>query len=79
MFNKDLGFVKTRRRAIITGHGITFLEKSPWEDFSLPNLCNNKNILIQKHDSGNSVVIVDKTDYLDKIEKVVMRHVNLKQ
>ena len=38
---------------------------------ALQNLCENKNIVIQKSDKGNSVVTVDKADYLDKMEKLL--------
>ena len=37
------------------------------EFLALPNLRKNKSIFIQKSDKGNSVVIVDKVDYLDKM------------
>ena len=37
----------------------------------LQNLCENKNIVIQKSDKSNSVVTVDKADYLDKMEKLL--------
>ena len=38
---------------------------------TLQNLRKNKNIVIQKSDKGNSVVIVDKADYLDKMENLL--------
>ena len=38
---------------------------------ALQNLCENKNIVIQKSGKGNSVVTVDKADYLDKMEKLL--------
>ena len=31
----------------------------------------NKNIVIEKSDKGNSVMIVDKADYLDKMENLL--------
>ena len=31
----------------------------------------NKDIVIQKSDKGNSVVIINKTDYLNKIENLL--------
>ena len=40
------------------------------EFLALQNLRKNKNIVIQKSDNGNSVVIVDKADKIDKIEKI---------
>ena len=45
-----------------------FLNKSL---FALQNLRKKKNIVIQKSDKGNSVVVVDKAYYLDKIEKLL--------
>ena len=46
-----------------------FLKKSFLLYKILPNLRRkNKNIVIQKSDKGNSVVIVNKADYLDKME-----------
>ena len=38
---------------------------------SLQNLRESKNIIIQKSDKGHSVVIVDKTDCLDKMENLL--------
>ena len=52
---------------IIMYHNI-FLNKSL---FALQNLRKKKNIVIQKSDKGNSVVVVDKAYYLDKIEKLL--------
>ena len=45
-----------------------FLKKSFLLYKILPNLRKNKNIVIQKSGKGNSVVIVNKADYLDKME-----------
>ena len=36
---------------------------------ALKDLCKNKNIY--KSDKGNSIVIVNKTDYLDKTENLL--------
>ena len=41
------------------------------EFLALQNLRKNKNIIIQESDSSNSVVIVAKADYLDKIENLL--------
>ena len=38
---------------------------------ALQNLRKNKNIVIQKSGKGNSAVIVDKADYLDKMENLL--------
>ena len=41
------------------------------EFLSLKNLRKNEYIIIQKFDKGNYVVILDKTDYLDKMENLL--------
>ena len=41
------------------------------EFLALQNLRKNKNIVIQKSDKGNSAVIVDKSDSLDKIKNLL--------
>ena len=41
------------------------------EFLALQNLRKNKNIVIQKSDKGNSVVVVDKADYLDKMDNLL--------
>ena len=38
---------------------------------ALQNLRKNKNIVIQKSDKGNSAVVVDKADYLNKMENLL--------
>ena len=53
------------------------------EFLALQNLRKNKNIVIQKSDKGNSVVVVDKADYLDKMENLLndtqkLEKINLK-
>ena len=35
------------------------------------NLMKNENIIIQKADKGNNIVILDKTDYIEKIEEIL--------
>ena len=37
----------------------------------LQNLRKNENMVIQKSDKGNSAVVVDKADYLDKMENLL--------
>ena len=37
----------------------------------LQNLRKNKNIVIQESNKGNSVVVVNQTDYLDKMENLL--------
>ena len=41
------------------------------EFLALRNLRKNKNIVIQKSDKGNSVVVVHKADYLDKMDNLL--------
>ena len=38
---------------------------------ALNELLNNKNIIIQKSDKGNSVVVINKSDYLEKVELIL--------
>ena len=41
------------------------------EFLALQNLHRNKNFVIQKSDKDKSLVIVDKADYLDKMENLL--------
>ena len=42
------------------------------EEFTaLQNLSKNKDLIIQKSDKGNSVVIVQKQDYLEKMNDIL--------
>ena len=41
------------------------------EFLALQNLCKNKNMVIQKSDKVNSVVIVDKADHSDTMENLL--------
>ena len=41
---------------------------------ALTNLCKNKDIVIQKSDKGNSVVIVDKDIYIKRMENLLSDH-----
>ena len=74
--NKDLDFGKARtKEAAICSYwnynnnGPQHLSKE--EFLALQNLLKNKNIVIQKSDKDNSVVVVDKADYLDKIDNLL--------
>ena len=71
--NKDLDFVKTEKKEVaLSSHGNynnnVAQHLSEEELLALQNLRENKNIVIQKSDKDNCVVIVNKTDYLDKME-----------
>ena len=41
------------------------------EFLDLQNLRKKRNIVIQKSDNGHSVLIADKTDYLDKMKNLL--------
>ena len=76
MSNEDLDFVKTRTKEAALSSYRNYNNNVPQhlskEEFlALQNLRKNKNIVIQKSDEGNSVVVVDKTDYLDKMDNLL--------
>ena len=73
---EDLDFVKTRTKQTALSSYRNFnnnvpqyLSKQAFLD--LQNLRKNKDIVIQKSDKGNSVVIFNKTDDLDKIGNLI--------
>ena len=88
MSNEDLDFVKTRTKDAALSCYRNYNNNLPRyfsnEEFlALQNLRTNKNIAIQKSDQGNSVVIADKVDYLDKMENLLndtrkLENINLK-
>ena len=74
--NEDLDFVKTRIKEVALSTYRNYNDNVPQhlskEEFlALQNLRKNKNIVIQKSDKGNSVVVVDKADYLDKMDNLL--------
>ena len=74
--NEDLDFVKTRIKEAALSTNRNYNNNVPQhlskEEFlALQNLRKNKNIVIQKSDKGNSIVVVDKADYLDKMENLL--------
>ena len=74
--NEDLDFVKTRMEEAdffsFRNYNNNVLQHLSREEFlPLQNLVKNKSIVIQKSDKGSSVVIVDKTVYLDKMENLL--------
>ena len=74
--NEDLDFVKTRTKEAALSSYRNYNNNVPQhlskEEFlALQNLRKNKNIVIQKSDKGNSVVVVDKADYLDKMDNLL--------
>ena len=88
MSNEDLDFVKTRTKEVALSSYRNYDNNVPQhlskqEFLALQNLRKNKNIGIQKSDKGNSLVVVDKADYLDKTEnllndKLKFEKINLK-
>ena len=76
MLKEDLDFVKTRtKEAALSSYrncnNIVPQHLYKEKFLALQNLRKNKNIVIQKSDKGNSVVVVDKADYSDKIESLL--------
>ena len=74
--NEDLDFVKTKIKEAALSSYRNYNNNVPQhlskEEFlALQNLHKNKNIVIQKSDKGNSVVVVDKADYLDKMDNLL--------
>ena len=74
--NEDLDFVKTRTKDAALSCYRNYNNNLPRyfsnEEFlALQNLRKNKNIVIQKSDQGNSIVIADKPNYLDKMENLL--------
>ena len=74
--NEDLDFVKTRIKEVALSTYRNYNNNVPQhlskEEFlALQNLRKNKNIVIQKSDKGNSVVVIDKADYLDKMDNLL--------
>ena len=72
--NENLDFVKTRTKEATLSSYRNYNNNVPQhlskEEFlALQSLRENKNIVIQKYDKGNSVVIADKADFLDKMKE----------
>ena len=44
---------------------------SKWEIKALNNLIKNKDIVIQKANKGNSIVILNRSDYISKLTKIL--------
>ena len=76
MSNEDLDFVKTRTKEVALSSYRNYNSNVPQhlskEEFlALQNLRKNKNIVTQKSDKGNFVVVADKVDYLEKMENLL--------
>ena len=74
--NEDLDFVKTKTKERALSSFRQY-NKNPQQNLSkeeltaLTNLSKNKDIIIQKSDKGNSVVIVDKDTYVKRMENLL--------
>ena len=74
--NEDLDFVKTKTKETALSSFRQY-NKNPQQNLSkeelaaLTNLSKNKDIVIQKSDKGNSVVIVDKDTYIKRMENLL--------
>ena len=74
--NDDLDFVKTKTKETALSSFRQY-NKSPQQNLSkedlagLTGLSKNKDIVIQKSDKGNSVVIVDKETYITRMENLL--------
>ena len=74
--NEDLDFVKTKTKETALSSFRQY-NKNPQQNLSkeelaaLTNLSKNKDIVIQKSDKRNSVVIVDKDTYINRMENLL--------
>ena len=74
--NEDLDFVKTKTKETAL-FSFRQYNKSPQQNLSkeelaaLASLSKNKDIVIQKSDKGNSVVIVDNETYIKRMENLL--------
>ena len=75
MPNEDKEFIKSRLKDSAHTSFRSYNYKSEInltkkEQVALNNLSNNKNIIIQKSDKGNNVVLLDKDKYLEGTYKI---------
>ena len=75
MSNEDLDFVKVKTKEAALSSYRSYNNNVPQnlskgEFIALQNLSKNKNLIIQKSDKGNSVVIVQRQDYLKKMNNI---------
>ena len=54
---------------IIIVFGWTYISKE--EDVALKDLSTNKNLIIQKSDKGNSVVLLNRNNYVKRINEML--------
>ena len=74
--NEDLDFVKAKTKEAALSSYRSYNNNVPQnlskEEFiALQNLSKNKDLIIQKSDKGNSVVIVQRQDYLKKMNDIL--------
>ena len=78
---KDNEFLKTRLKdsAFTSFRSYNYnseINLTKNERLALNNLSNNKNIIIQKSDKGNRVVLLDKDKYLEGMSKILNNNAN---
>ena len=77
MPNEDLDFVNAKTKEAALSFYRYYNNNVPDNNLSkkvfiaLQNLSKNKNLIIQKSDKGNSVVIVDREDYIRKMNDIL--------
>ena len=74
--NEHLGFLKTKTKETAFSSFREYNKNlqqnlSKEELTALTNLSKNKDIIVQKSDKGNSVVIVDKDTYIKRMENLL--------
>ena len=76
MSNEDLDFVKAKPKKVAPFSYRSYKSNVPQnlckEEFiALQNLSKNKDLIIQKSDKDNPVVIVQRQDYLNKMNDIL--------
>ena len=76
MPNEDKEFIKTRLKdspftSFRSYNYNSEINLNKNERLALSNLSNDKNIIIQKSGKGNSVVLLDKDKYLERMSKIL--------
>ena len=62
-----MNFVKFLRTPFLTEHFCWLLS----EHLALKDLIENRDLVIQKADKGNTVVILNKNDYISKLKVIL--------
>ena len=76
MSNEDLDFAKAKTKEAALAFYRSYNNNVPKnlskEEFiALQNLSKNKDLIIQESDKGNSVVIIQRQDYLKKLNDIL--------